>query len=117
MGVRAQVTMVNNFGSITDEIRARLVSGENKAAERLLALSVERAPLDIGTLIGSGTVERATDPEEGATVVFDTPYAARLHEHPEYNFQGGRQGKYVENPALQNKGELGDIIRKEVRGG
>lgn len=117
MGVRATVTMTNNFGRITSEIEQRLLDGENKAAERLLALSVERAPLDIGTLIGSGTVERATSAEEGATVVFDTPYAARLHEHPEYNFQGGREGKYVENPALENKSELGDIIRKEVRGG
>lgn len=117
MGVRAVVTMTNNFGRITDDVEQRLVSGENKAAERLLALSTERAPLDISTLIGSGTVERATNAEEGAAVVFDTPYAARLHEHPEYNFQGGRQGKYVEEPALQNKGELGDIIRKEVRGG
>ncbi|MDR6867529.1 hypothetical protein J2Y69_002133 [Microbacterium resistens] len=117
MGVRAVVTMKNNFGAITPEIERRLVDGENKAAERLLALSVERAPLDIGTLIGSGTIERATNAEEGAAVVFDTPYAARLHEHPEYNFQGGRQGKYVEDPAVENKGELGDIIRKEVRGG
>lgn len=117
MGVRAVVTMTSNISRNTDEIMRGLIEGENKAAERLLALSVERAPLDIGTLIGSGTVDRATDAEEGATVVFDTPYAARLHEHPEYHFQGGRQGKYVEEPALQNKGELGDIIRKEVRGG
>lgn len=117
MGVRAQVTMVNRFGAVTDEIRGRLVSGENKAADRLLALTAERAPLDVGTLVGSGTVERATDPEEGAAVVYDTPYAARLHEHPEYNFQNGRQGKYVEDPAMENKRELGDIIRKEVRGG
>lgn len=117
MGVRATVTMTNNFGRITPEIEQRLLDGENKAAERLLALSVERAPLDLSTLIGSGTVDRATSPEEGATVVFDTPYAARLHEHPEYNFQGGRQGKYVEDPAVENKAELGDIIRKEVRGG
>ena len=117
MGVRAVVTMTNNFGPITDEIEQRLVAGETKAAERLLALSAAVAPLDIGTLIGSGTVEPATDSETGAAVVYDTPYAARLHEHPEYNFQGGRQGKYVEGPAMENKGELGEIIRREVRGG
>lgn len=117
MGVSASVSITNNFGAITNEIRRKIVDGENKAAERLLALSSERAPLDIGTLIGSGTVERATTPEEGAQVVYDTPYAARLHEHPEYNFQNGREGKYLENPALENKGELGAIIAKEVRGG
>jgi len=39
-------------------------------------------------------------------VSYDTPYAARLHEHPEYNFQNGRQGKYLEEPAMQNRAEL-----------
>lgn len=117
MGFRANVSMVNNFGRLTDEIRHRLIEGENKAAERLLALSAERAPFDEGTLVGSGTVERASSPEAGADVVYDTPYATRLHEHPEYNFQNGRQGKYVEEPALEHKAELGDIIRREVRGG
>lgn len=117
MGVRVNVSMTNHFGAITDQIRQRIVEGENKAAERLLALSAERVPLDQGTLMGSGTVERATTPEDGAQVVYDTPYATRLHEHPEYNFQGGRQGKYVEEPALQNRTELGAVIAREVRGG
>lgn len=114
MGVRIEVTMSNRLAQFSEGLQQRLMVGENLAAERLLALSTERAPLDIGTLIGSGTVEPATTPEEGAAVIFDTPYAARLHEHPEYNFQNGRQGKYVEEPALQNRKELGDIIRKQV---
>jgi hypothetical protein len=109
--------MKNNVDRATEDIIAGLVQGENLAAERLLTLSVAAAPLDIGTLIGSGQVEQAKDAEEGAAVVFDTPYAARLHEHPEYNFQNGRQGKYVEEPAVENRRELGDIIRKQVRGG
>ncbi|MDR6867682.1 hypothetical protein J2Y69_002286 [Microbacterium resistens] len=121
MGVRVVVTMTNNFGSITPEIMHRLVEGENKAAERGVALAVDRSPWDQGTLAGAHTVERATDPEEGATIVVDTPYAARLHEHPEYNFQTdsnpNAQGKWVENAMVENKGELGDIIRREVRGG
>src|SRR4051812_18104725 len=100
MGVRATVSMTNNVNRSADDITRGLVDGVNLAAERLLALASQVAPLDIGTLVGSGTVERATTPEEGAAVVFDTPYAARLHEHPEYTFQNGRQGKYVEEPAL-----------------
>lgn len=121
MGVRAVVTMTNNFGPVTDEIMQRLVDGENLAAERGMALSVERSPWDQGTLAGAHSVERATDAEEGAAIVVDTPYAARLHEHPEYDFSTdsnpNAQGKWVENAMLENKGELGDIIRKEVRGG
>lgn len=118
MGVRASVSMSGRgFGAAGAEALQRLAHGETLAAERLLALSAEVVPLDQGTLLGSGSVTPATDPEEGAAVTYDTPYAARLHEHPEYNFQGGRQGKYLEGPALEHRKELGDIIRKEVRGG
>lgn len=117
MGIRAEVSLSGRgFAAIGEELARRVVAGETQAAERLLALSNEEAPLDIGTLIGSSTVIPATDPDEGAAVVYDTPYAARLHEHPEYNFQGGRKGKYLEDPALANKTELGAIIAKQVRG-
>lgn len=117
MGVRVDVSFTLNLGRLVDGLPERIAAGETKAAERLLALSAEQVPLDIGTLQGSGAVVPATDPERGAQVVYDTPYAARLHEHPEYDFQGGRKGKYVEDPAVENRKELGDIIRKEVLGG
>jgi hypothetical protein len=121
MGVRAVVTMTNNFGDVTEEILGRLVAGENKAAERGMALAVDRSPWDQATLAGAHSVERATDAEEGAAIVVDTTYAARLHEHPEFNFSTdsnpNAQGKWVENAILENKRELGDIIRQEVRGG
>lgn len=52
-------------------------------------------------------------------MVFDRPQAARLHEHPEYNFSKdsnpNAQGKYLEGAAIDNKTELGDIVRKEAR--
>lgn len=121
MAVRGHVSMVNNFGAVTEEILQRLVEGENKAAERGVALAVDLSPWDQGTLPGSHTVERATDPTEGAQVVADTPYAARLHEHPEYDFSTDSnpkaQGKWIEDALVGNKGELGAIIAKEVRGG
>ncbi|WP_341935340.1 hypothetical protein MRBLWO14_000987 [Microbacterium sp. LWO14-1.2] len=115
MGVSASVSIDINFPT-GPELDRRIMDGEDLAAERLLALSAEEVPLDLSTLLGSGTVEPATSPEEGAGVVYDTPYAARLHEHPEYNFQGGRKGKYVEDPALEHRDELGEIIAKKVSG-
>ena len=116
MGVSASVNLTMNFPSDA-ELNQRIMRGENLAAERLLALSVAEAPFDQGTLTGSGAVESASTPEEGAAVTFDTPYAARLHEHPEFNFQNERKGKYVEDPALQHKDELGAIIAKEIADG
>ena len=115
MGVQATVTVTSNTYQVGDDISAGLVLGLNKAAERLLALSSVEVPLEIGTLQASGQVERAASPDEGSAVTYDTPYAARLHEHPEYNFQGGRKGKYLESPALHNKDELGALIAAEVR--
>ena len=115
MGVTASVSLNVNFGNVTEDVLVGVVQGENLAAERLLALSAAEVPFDLGTLAESGTVERATDAEEGAAVVYDTPYAARHHEHPEYRFQNGRKGKYVEDPAMENKAELGEIIAKQVR--
>ncbi|MFP3813574.1 hypothetical protein SB660_21460, partial [Bacillus sp. SIMBA_005] len=81
MGVTASVSLNINFPS-GPELDQRIMHGENLAAERLLALSAEEVPFDLGTLSESGTVEPAQTPEEGAAVVYDTPYAARHHEHP-----------------------------------
>ena len=48
-------------------------------------------------------------------MTFDTPYAVRLHENPQYNFsEPGTGGKYVENPAMENSRELGQIIATEA---
>ena len=117
MGINLQVTMSNHLLNIVDGAIEGLVEGETLAAERLLALSAVEVPLDLSTLMGSGTVVPATNPEDGARVVYDTPYAVKLHEHPEYRFQKGRKGKYLEDPAVENKKELGDIIRKRVTDG
>lgn len=121
MAVRGHVSMTNNFGAVTEEILQRLVVGENKAAERGVALAVDLSPMDQGNLRAAHQVEPATDPTEGANVVVDAPQAARLHNHPEYNFSTDAnpkaQGLWVETAMIENKGELGDIIRKEVRGG
>ncbi|MCK2024061.1 hypothetical protein KZC52_14070 [Microbacterium sp. kSW2-24] len=109
------VERTNNFGAITQQILANARMGVGLAGERLLALSAAEVPLDQGTLMGSGAVSTPLGGEGiEAQVTYDTPYAARLHEHPEYNFQDGRKGKYLEDPALEHKDELLAIIAKEA---
>ena len=115
MGISARVTFSNNLAAKVEDLLGGLRSGVGLAGERLLALSAEQVPLDEGTLMGSGSVSTASrDAEPAAVVSYDTAYAVRLHEHPEYQFQGGRKGKSLEDPAVQNRKELGDIIRQEV---
>lgn len=112
--VRATVEIHTHGPAIIAQILGNVIRGQNKAGERLLGLSAEQVPLDTGDLMGSGQVVNAEAPGEDTLVVYDRPQAARLHEHPEYNFQNGRKGKYLEDPAVQNRGELGDIIRTEA---
>ena len=118
MGVRVEVFLTVNDNA--PDLLARLAAGETLAAHRGMALSVDRSPWDIGTLAGAHSVVPATDPEEGAAIVVDTPYAAKLHEHPEYNFSTdanpNAQGKWVESAMVENANELGEIIAKQVRG-
>lgn len=125
MGVRIEVDMVSKWPQIVNAAMTHIVGGENKASERLLALSAARAPMDDdGTLVASGQAIHATDAEEGAAVVYDTPYAARWHADQALvdslgrryaggsNFQNGRQSHYIEGPAMENRDELGAIIAK-----
>ncbi len=111
--IRAQVTTETHGTVILASILSGLIKGQNLAGEYLLARSAEQVPLDTGDLMGSGQVVNAEQPGEDTLVVYDRPQAARLHEHPEYQFQNGRKGKYLEDPALENKSTLGQIIAKE----
>lgn len=68
-------------------------------ADMVLVESNKLVPMDEGTLADSGVVKpRGNEVDVG----YHTPYAARLHEHPEYNFRKDRnpraQGKYLETP-------------------
>lgn len=82
-------------------------------ASEVLRISQFKVPHNKGTLQNSGFVE---DGHEEAIVGYNTVYAARLHEHPEYRFKNGRQGKYLENAIKENLQALQDYI-KSVLGG
>lgn len=80
----------------------------------VLRLSQFEVPHDEGSLQNSGVVEEV----DGDVVVgYHMPYAARLHEHPEYRFQKGRKGKYLEDPIKRNKEALNIKFGKGVQKG
>lgn len=74
--------------------------GVNAVADEVLRLSQFEVPHDKGLLQNSGHVEAQRD--LSALVGYNKVYAARLHEHPEYRFQKGRKGKYLEDPIKNN---------------
>lgn len=80
----------------------------------IMRLSQQEVPHDKGTLQNSGNVQQIG---EDVVVGYHTPYAARLHEHPEYKFQKGRKGKYLEDPITRNAEVLGISFGKSFEGG
>lgn len=68
-------------------------------ASEVLRLSTFEVPHDTGMLQASGHVE---DLDDESIVGYNKVYAARLHENPQFRFQKGRKGKYLEDPIKNN---------------
>jgi hypothetical protein len=119
VGIRINVQSTIKTNELTDGIVRGAQRGVMLAAHRLLALSTEGVPEQDGTLKNSAAVVTPSDDQAG--VVYDTPYAKRLHENPQYNFSKDEnpnaRGKWLELAADENRAELGDIIRTEARRG
>lgn len=109
VNARGVIAKFNQLIAKSDE--STLLALEAAALEGLRLTQFE-VPHDEGTLQNSGTVERLKD---GVVLGYHTPYAARLHEHPEYRFQKGRKGKYIEDPIRRNERALGLTFGKEFQ--
>lgn len=110
-----QVTMnLKNLEAVLDNGVPKIMMDVGFEALRLSQFEV---PHDEGTLQNSGTVEEV----DGDVVVgYHEKYAARLHENPQYNFQKGRKGKYLEDPIRENEQalgiKLGEDFGAEIKG-
>lgn len=82
-------------------------------ASEVLRLSGFEVPHDKGMLQNSGSVE---DREDESIVGYNKVYAARLHEHPEYRFNKGRKGKFLEDPIKNNMTVLIEYIQSALSG-
>lgn len=89
---------------------------EDEIADEALRLSQHEVPKDEGVLEGTGVSDRD---KQGAYFGYNTPYAAKLHEHPEFNYQKGRKGKYMEDPIKQNlpvfRGHYIETVKGELK--
>ena len=88
-------TMTGKWVNLKPVIREATQRALGDACEFLLDEMNKIVPHDEGFLESTGDYE--IDPQEATAIIsYNTPYAVRLHEHPEYNFQNGRCGKWVE---------------------
>jgi hypothetical protein len=92
----------------TDPARQK---AEKMAGDEILRLSNIEVPFDKGILSFSGRVDAFPNYVE---VGYHTKYAHRLHEHPEYNFQNGRKGKYLEDPIKHNLSLLQNVVGRTL---
>lgn len=114
MRANVKVTWRGDLASKKSRDVAKKALGE--VTEFILQESNKIAPLDEGTLIRSGNTDvGVTAKGMSASVYYDTPYAARLHEHPEYNFQNGREGKYLEKTINKEASTVATYLRDNYR--
>jgi hypothetical protein len=101
-------------GQITEDVRQGVGRALFKGASHILNESNNIAPKDEGTLIQTSGVD--VDVDEGkASVYYTQKYAVRLHEHPEYKFQGGRQGKFLEQAVTSEGKKVQKMIAEEIK--
>lgn len=111
---------------ITTDIELAVEQALNECAEDLLNAAQSLAPLDEGTLMGSGSVDPAIkqNDEMEARVGFNTEYALRMHEDI-YNlgpiskqkpsFDGMPVGrKYLSRPLQKYEQKYIDYIASKV---
>lgn len=86
--------------------------GMQDAVEHLLEESNKIVPFDESDLMKSGDVDVKVNAKTlVGYVYYDTPYAVRMHEHPEYNFQNGREGKYLQKTLVNQKSAVMQFMK------
>lgn len=101
-----------NFDRLVRKLPEATADSNFAVADEVLRLSQFEVPHDEGTLQNSGAVESVG---QDAVLGYHTSYAARLHEHPEYNFQKGRKGKYLEDPIRENAEVLNIVFGRNIQ--
>jgi len=101
------VKMIWHGATVSAAVKAESRQSLYEAAEVILEEANRKVPHDEGTLEKSGEVSAGEIAGQNvAVILYDTPYAVKLHEHPEYNFQKGRTGKWLENALKQFAGKF-----------
>ena len=86
--------------------------GLHEGAEEVLERAQRIVPLDMGPLRDSGTVSVEGDE---AVVSYATHYAAILHAHPEWDYQNGRDGRWLERAFEEGGGGIFERVARVMQ--
>lgn len=103
----------NKSASFLKKLEEQSKKGVEQIGDEVMRLSALEVPLDEGGLLESGSVQ----PQGDGTVIvgYNKVYAARLHENPQYKFQNGRKGKYLEDPIRLNLDVFRNFFKEAIR--
>lgn len=107
--------MNHDHRAFEQELARAKQAAVSDAAEHLLETANRTAPIEEGTLIGSGTatVDVSGDRVRGV-VAYDTPYAVRQHEDTTLRHDQGRRAKWLERTAHEEAPTIGRLIEKRL---
>jgi hypothetical protein len=85
-----------------------------RGGEHLLAAAGRRVPYRTGALAASA---RLVAGEDGVAVGYTARHARFVHAHPEWQFAGGRSGRWLEESLAAEAGATGQLIADTLRSG
>jgi hypothetical protein len=85
-----------------------------RAGERLLEAAGQRVPVRTGALAASASI--AAD-DEGVSIGYTAAHARYVHAHPEWQFAGGRSGRWLEEALDAEADAAGAVIADTFRSG
>ena len=103
------------LNAFVENMTGMIRSNMEPVAEAIADQSKEECPYDTGHLLS--TFEQVWIQTETSVRIqfsYNTPYAHRLHEHPEYHFQNGKKGKYLSDPINQYQAEMEEATQQGV---
>lgn len=106
--------------NVNVEFNSNIVTEVERATSRaleesllyLLAETNKVVPLDRGDLRRSGGID--VDGVSG-NIYYDTAYAVKMHENPQFSFKNGRKGKYLESTVNSSIDKIRDYLASELR--
>lgn len=102
------------LGALSQAMQRAVTNGLDQIGNEVMRLSTYEVPHDTGALQASANMEVVD--ENQVDVGYNKVYAARLHEHPEYQFQKGRKSHYLIDPITQNLKVFGTFLQAAVAG-
>lgn len=103
---------------VSKKMHNTAIEGLRDALEHILGEANKIVPHDEGNLQRDSGIELDKAKLQGAVWYGKGPaasYAKRLHEHPEYNFQKGREGKWLEKTFNQEEQKVLEFIANRLK--